>query len=274
MKKILVPTDFSDCARRATNVALDIAQKAKAEVMFLHTLVTPLDWVKLDIRKEALYPEVTKKINHAKVSLRKLVKKGELLGLNCTLSLSFNQGSELILEEAKDYDFDLIVMGSHGASSIKSTILGSNAQRIVKKAQTPVLVIKNQFNVSAVNNFLFASAFRDDVINPFLHVIKLADILEAHIHLLYINDRKHFESSDKSEQRMKEFHSKCPRGTCSMNIYNDNTAEDGILNFAREKKMDLMAVATHGKSGLFSTSLTERLVNHATLPVLSVNINI
>ena len=73
---------------------------------------------------------------------------------------------------------------------------------------------------------------------------------------------------------MKSFLEECPRGTCSINVYNDTSPEIGILHFAEDKEMDLIAVVTHGKKGLFQTSLTERLVNHSPLPVLSVNIQL
>ena len=49
MKKILVPTDFSECAKAAADIALEIAVKANAEIHFLHMPDTPVNWVKLPL---------------------------------------------------------------------------------------------------------------------------------------------------------------------------------------------------------------------------------
>ncbi len=61
MKNILVPTDFSDCAKAAEDIALEFAKKANAKIHFLHLLMTPVDWVKLSLEKEKLYPETKNK---------------------------------------------------------------------------------------------------------------------------------------------------------------------------------------------------------------------
>lgn len=274
MRKILVPTDFSDCASNAIKVALQIAQKANAQIDFLHILVTPIDWVNLGLQKEKRYPEVKKKIGHAKFILQKWMKRAQRLGLESENTLTFSQGTEAIVKHAQDHQYDLIVMGSHGASRLKEAVLGSNAQRLVTEATTPVLIIKNRIDNFKVENILFSSTFKESVHHPFHHIIEFADLMKAQINLLFINDRKHFEESRKSEKRMKSFLEECPRGTCSINVYNDTSPEIGILHFAEDKEMDLIAVVTHGKKGLFQTSLTERLVNHSPLPVLSVNIQL
>ena len=138
-------------------------------------------------------------------------------------------------------------MGSHGASGFRDAILDTNAQRLVQQALTPVMIVKNRVEISQIRNILFSSTFREDVHHPFHHVIELADLLNIHINLLYINDRKHFEFSKKSESRMKSFLEKCPRGTCGINVYNDRSSQDGILNFANENNMDMIAIVTHGK---------------------------
>ena len=82
--------------------------------------------------------------------------------------------------------------------------------------------------------------------------------MKTQINLFYINDRKNFKESRKSENRMKSFLEKCPRGTCSINVYNDNSPEAGILHFAEDRDIDLIAIVTHGKKGLFQSRLTER----------------
>jgi nucleotide-binding universal stress UspA family protein len=274
MKKILVPTDFSPCANNAAELALQIAQKANANIDFLHILVTPIDWVVLDIRKESQYPEVKKQIGHAKSELIKWVKRAKGLGLKSGKVLTFTQGSEEIVNHAESHSHDLIVMGSHGASGLKELVLGSNAQKVVEEAKTPVLIVKENVKKLNIKNMVFASTFLEDVHRPFHQIIDFADLMEAYNNLLYVNVPKSFEESQESESRMKSFLTRCPRGTCSINVFNAETPEKGILQFAEDRGMDVIAIVTHGRKGikgLFASSLAEKLVNHSAVPILSVN---
>jgi len=86
-----------------------------------------------------------------------------------------------------------------------------------------------------------------------------------------------FEETDRSLEKMHAFHKSCPRGgTCTTNIYNSLNEERGILKFAESVEADLIALTTHGKTGflsLMSKSITESLVNHSEIPILSINLN-
>ena len=60
-----------------------------------------------------------------------------------------------------------------------------------------------------------------------------------------------------------------------MNVYNDSTIEEGVLNFSREVDADVIAINTHGRSGLyslFSESISKDLANHALRPVITFKI--
>lgn len=275
MKNILVPTDFSNCARAAESIALELALKAKAEIHFLHIADTPVDWVKLPLEKEKLFPETLALIAHAKSELFELKKRAENLGLEVKTYLTFNESRKGIDAHIKQHHHDFVVMGSHGASGLK-TLIGSNAQKVVRYSPAPVLIVKEQVQPFKVDNIVFASTFQIDVHKPFQKILEFADLMDAEIHLLNVNMPFHFQESDKAEEKMKAFLEDCPRGTCSINIYNAHNEERGIRKFAESINADLIAMTTHGKTGflkMISPSITESLVNHSTIPVLSVNTN-
>jgi K+-sensing histidine kinase KdpD len=168
-------------------------------------------------------------------------------------------------------------MGSHGASGLKELVMGSNAQKVVQEARTPVLIVKENLKELNIRNMVFASTFLEDVHQPFHLIIDFADLMEAYNNLLYVNVPEQFEESQESESRMKSFLTRCPRGTCSINVFNAETPEKGILQFAEDRGMDVIAIVTHGRKGikgLFASSLTEKIVNHSALPVLSVNMQV
>jgi len=166
-------------------------------------------------------------------------------------------------------------MGSHGASGAKELFVGSNAQKVLRDATVPVLIIKEK-SQWPFNNIVFASSFEEDVDEPFQTVVKLADLNHSNIHLLYVNVPFSFEETDRTLEKMHAFHESCPRGgTCTTNIYNSLNEERGIIKFAESVDSDLIALTTHGKTGflsLMSKSITESMANHSEIPILSINL--
>ena len=276
MKNILVPTDFSDCAKVAEEIGFEIAKKANAEIHFLHLLATPTDWVKLSLEKEELYPETKAKIGTAKNELNELKKRAEKAGIISKEFLVFDKGKVEILDHIEHHQHDFIIMGSHGAHGAKE-ILGSNTQKVIRNAKVPVLVLKDEPAKFEVSNIVFASTFQEDVHLSFEKVIAFAELIDAQIHLLNVNMPFNFQESDEAEANMQAFRDKCPRDNCTINIYNALNEERGIQKFADKIKADVIAMTTHGRSGfmkMLSPSITESLVNHSSFPILSVNIHV
>ncbi|WP_215224460.1 universal stress protein [Echinicola shivajiensis] len=275
MKKILVPTDFSDCARTAERIGLEIAEKAKAEIHFMHIMATGVDWVKLPLEKEDLYPEIRAQIAHAKSDLNALQAKAEKLGLQADTLLLFDKGRSEIDRQIAENKYDFIVMGSHGTSGIKDFI-GSNTQKVVRHSKAPVLVVKEDIQKLVVKNLVFASSFEEDVQGPFRKIAEFANLMGADIHLLYINTPFGFKETDVALALMEAFKAECPNIGCTLNVFDAFNEERGIQKFAESMSTDVIALATHGKSGfmkMISPSITEHLVNHSGIPVLSVNLN-
>lgn len=274
MKNILVPTDFSDCSRAAEDIGLEIAKKANAEIHFLHIINTPVTWVDLPLEKEALFPETKAEIGHAKNELNLLVKRAEKMGLKVKTFLPFDKGRIEIDQHIKYHKHDFVVMGSHGTKGLRE-ITGSNTQKVVRYSNAPVLVIKKKMGKFEIKNIVFASNFEQDVHQPFQKVIEFADLMDAQIHLLFVNMPFIFKETDEVEANMQAFLKTCPRGGCSINIFNALNEERGILKFAKKIGADMISLTTHGKTGfmkMLSSSITESLVNHSDLPILSVDI--
>ena len=276
MKNILVPTDFSPVSEQACAYALKIAEQAKAEIHFLHIQYTPVEWVLLDKEKEKNFPETLKQIGLARHELKKWEKRAKSLGLPVKKFLIFDVGREEIIKHVSGYHHDFVIMGSHGASGVRETFMGSTAQKIIRHATAPVLVLKESIPDFPMKHIVFASDFEEDVMDYFRQVVDFADLMEAAIHLVYVNTPYNFEDTDISEKKMNQFLSHCPRGeACSVNVYNAKDEEEGIRKFAQSKQAGLIAITTHGSKGflgLMSKSITESLVNHADIAVLSINI--
>jgi len=274
MKRILVPTDFSDCAINAVDVAIQLAKKTKAEVHFLHTMYTPVEWVKLPLEKELQHPEIKAAIGLAKNELNKLEKRAEKLGVKASSMLVFDRGREEIEKHAKPAKYDLLVMGSHGVKGVKE-IVGSNTQKVLRYSQVPVLVVKGKAKSFDYKTILFASDFSAEAHKCFKSVVAFAEILGAKIQLLYVNVPHLFRETEEIDQLMNSFVKKYPKLKLGMSTYNAFNEDRGIRRYANAIDADIIALGTHGKSGftqLFTPSIAETVANHATKSVLSVRL--
>ncbi|PTB96137.1 universal stress protein [Marivirga lumbricoides] len=274
MKNILVPTDFSKNCNKAEELGIEMAKLYNSEIHFFHLMKTPVDWVKLDKQKEKRYPETLKEIGVVKSKLRELEKKAEHEGLKCRTFLQFDSGQKDILEHSGHFHHDFIVTGSSGTRGGIRELMGSNVEKIVRKADVPVVVVKDEEVSFPFKDIVFVSDFLQDVSDAFKQVISIAEKCGAHIHLLRVNTQTDFNSIEQGLDPIKEFLKKFPDlDNFSMNVYNEQDVETGINNFLRYKNADLIAMCTHGRTGflsLFSKSIAEGVTNHSELPVMTI----
>jgi nucleotide-binding universal stress UspA family protein len=271
MKKILVPTDFSECAENALITAANIASTTGATLNLIHSVDTPVDWVKLPKSKEVDYPETRAKIGKARDSFDKLLKRKELRNLKVDTFLTYNITHDDIIKYSKDLKADIIIMGTHGVGGFSEKWIGSNTQRIVRNSAVPVLSVKCS-PVKKINKVVFASDFKDDVIAPFKKVLALADALGASLELLYVNTPFEFKSNTEIENLMNKFAESFKKEKFTKSFYNAYYPDEGIINFLKGSKAEIVALTTHGHYELFSVAVAEKIVNRASIPVLTINL--
>lgn len=276
MKNILVPTDFSDCAHGACDYAIQLSAKAKADLHFLHLQDTPVDWVRLSKEKESQYPETLHEIGVAKSKLRDLVDRAIKNDVKADKTIIYSVGQEVVLNHLKNRDYDFMVMGSHGAKGIKEKFIGSNAQHMIRHSTVPVLVIKNPIE-REIKNILFASDFSDLTPEAFSTLLRFSDTIGAHIDLLYVNTPGKKAKTSDAESNMNKLLDAFPKRKSEIrtNQIDAQSVETGIQSFANDNDIDLVAIATHGKSvikQMFSPSIAEAVANHSHLPILSFHI--
>ncbi len=142
-KKILVPVDFSDHARTALDLAVEIARDSSGTIQLLHCyqiqpggispygVALPTDYF-TELRDAA-----ARKLNEWK-------QEFVPADVKCDGTLSSDHPSAAIVSTAEDMDADLIVMGTRGLSGFKHALLGSTAERTVRTASCPVLTVKGK----------------------------------------------------------------------------------------------------------------------------------
>lgn len=274
MKKILVPTDFSKEAENALKVAAQLAKKENSEIYLLHMLELPLQEVDAMSSHSAL-PEAMFFMKLAHQKFENLMASDYLEGITVHETVKSDTNFSNIIDKCHELNIDLIVMGSHGASGFKEMFVGSNAEKVVRTSDIPVLVIKNEHTSFNVKNFVFASDFKNDNKETYKQATDFASAFGSKIHLLMVNTANTFTTTSKAKERILDFIKDYEFDNYTLNIYNDTTVESGILNFSKDIDADLIGISTHGRQGIahfFNGSISEDLVNHAKRPVITFKI--
>lgn len=156
IRTLAVPTDFSDCARRAASYAVDLAQRLGAEIVLIHAFEpmwvsmalgdvygpTPVHPIPEDL-KDDHRRRLRQKLEHEALRLR-------TQGVKVRTRLLEGRTEPEILEEVDALDADLIIIGTHGYSGLKRMFLGSTAEQIMREAPCPVLTVCPETEAVAV----------------------------------------------------------------------------------------------------------------------------
>lgn len=265
MKKLVFPTDFSEASILALPVAAQIARALDLELHLVHVLSPRFQ------NTDAQYGATLSRLEH---SFDELQLQPYLSGIRVHAHVVTGTAPVDLLYDNRFAKADLMVMSSRGATGLKETLLGSNAEHLIRSASMPVLVMKNPPNSLDLKTVVFASDFTDEYGSTvdFLKTL-LGAFDNAVIHLLFVNTLSRFEQTAEVRARMVAFAQKHELDGCTFNLQDDFDIETGLLSFATEKQADLIVLGTHGRRGLrhlFTGSIAEDVANHASVPVLTL----
>lgn len=277
MKKIIVPIDFSVHSDYALEAACILAKRHNAQILALHMLeISDSMLINSDNEQNA------KAVFFLKLAEQKFdsfLDKDYLKGVDVVPIVKHFKVFSEVSKVADEHNADLIVMGSHGTSGFSEIFVGSNTEKVVRHSDVPVLVIKNKPGKLDYKSVIFASDFSEEAVKPYINASKMFLNFGAEMHLLFVNvPGEGFKSSSEMETTMTNFLQKADGNLNRMNAVNyvaDLSVEKGILNFAKKINADLIAIPTHGRTGLahfFEGSISEDVANHAELPVMTFKI--
>ncbi len=274
MKTILVPTDFSRHSEYALKVASQIAKKNNSKIVLLHLLEMPNAGNDVFSSSHDI-PELILFKNTAMERIEELADDPCLDGLDVSYAVQFQSPTKGILDNIGLQNADLVVMGSHGKDIHNEMFVGSNAEKIVRQATVPVLLIKQEHEDFNIETFVLASDFSEENKKQFGKVVDFAKSFNAKLELVKVVTPNSFLSTRAIHDRIKSFLSEFNFTNYEFHIYNDVNVEKGILHFAKDKEADLVGIFTHGRKGLshfFNGSISEDLMNHSKRPVIAFKI--
>ena len=149
-QRFLVPVDFSEDANQAVEYAIDLASKLGARVTLLHVIQSP-PWggVDMDVTVPYAYSQFVQNLE-AEVahSMQACLERVTAGGLEGEVAVVHGIPFQEILDTAKTQQVDLIIMGTQGRTGLQHVLMGSVAEKVVRLAPCPVLVVRQPTGVS------------------------------------------------------------------------------------------------------------------------------
>jgi nucleotide-binding universal stress UspA family protein len=142
LKKVLVPTDFSESARHALTYGISFAREYQAELVVLHVVENLTVGYASDLFPVPM-AEVFQEISgYAKAELAKLGAVARDKKVQVVEQVVQGKPSAEIIRFAREAEVDMIVLGTHGKGMLDQALFGSTTERVVRRAPCPVLTVR------------------------------------------------------------------------------------------------------------------------------------
>jgi nucleotide-binding universal stress UspA family protein len=275
MKKILFPTDFSEVANNAFIHALHFAKTVNAELLLLHTFELPIVdnqftpdnyytiFDSMQLAQFDLFKEEIPKL-HA------LAQKEKLDHIKLSHKLMDGDLIYTIKETIKEEKIDFVVMGTSGSTGWESFFIGSNTGAVLTRVDVPVLSVPIEAKFAKMETIGFTTRYRDKDKSALLKVLKIAHKTKSIVKCLYVKTTNSDVSHATIDQWKKEFEHE----PVQFSIINSDLVKETIMDFVSHKSIDVLAMVTHKRnffSELFTPSLTQKISNNATVPILAMH---
>jgi len=142
LKRILLPTDFSEYSAEATRYACELAQRFKAELHLLHVLEVHVSPTPAFGGGLALGSYIKESQEAAEKALSNALDATWTEDLSVVRATADGPPFVEIIRYAKEHDIDMIVIGTHGRTGLAHVLMGSVAENVVRKSSCPVLTVR------------------------------------------------------------------------------------------------------------------------------------
>jgi nucleotide-binding universal stress UspA family protein len=292
LKRILCPVDFSEFSKMAYQHAMSLAEHYNANVATLHVVELGKYPFADYAAYEADFAKFSKALSEGgEVRLREFVKQQHQDGVQPRLVVNVGNASDSILSFAQTQNIELIIMGTHGRRGFDRLVLGSTADRVMRKAFCPVLVISKPPHSSIaagpqgrhghhLSRILFCTDFSENSEQALNYAVSVTAEYDAELTLLHVVE--HVPSSSRKdeliatcvEQLDKLIASEGRKRLKVKTAVRVGKAYEQIVRHAVEGQIDIVIMAVRGAEALDRAvfgSTTYRVIQLGPCPVLAVH---
>ncbi len=140
INKIIVPVDFGEHTEKLVGFASFIGKQLSAEMIFCH-VIEPFRMGEMLLVSPSFDDIEKKRKDGAEERMTHLIREGEENGLICHGKVLFGDIVDEIIAHAKNHHVDMVIIGTHGARGLEKILLGSVAERVLKRIHCPCLIM-------------------------------------------------------------------------------------------------------------------------------------
>lgn len=263
-KKILVPTDFSVSSEHALDVAVFISKKTGWPVVLLNVIKSK-DLLESTIKIMQEDGGVSPLLVDAKSRLEILRSKANYDDVQISIEIALENEISKLTETIASTEAHLIVMGTSTLDGYgEEKLIGDNARALVKNALCPVLIVKNKVTDLEIKTAIFTTNFDKKHQAILSNLAEFLNLMDTKLYLLCVSTPDNFITTTNFDTHLAELVSASGIKLWEARLYNDISREEGILNFSKQNKIDLLIMSTHGRKGLnlfFNGSITENILD-------------
>ena len=295
-KQILCPTDLSEASLPSLTYALAFARWYEARLTVLH-VVPSFEPITMP-SAEAAYPmQVIFPVSREEVlaGMRKVIDSTGAGSIDVTLVAEAGDAASTIVDQSVATPADLVIMGTHGRSGFERLLIGSVAEKVVRKAPCPVLLVPPHVTAKAptevtFKNILCPVDFSPSALQALGFALDLARQADGAVKVLYALEwlaeeeplvSAHFNVPEYRQHLIEDARQRLQAlvagesqtWTSIERVVVLGRAYREILRAAADSPTDLIVMGAQGRGGLSLTlfgSTTQQVVRAATCPVLTV----
>lgn len=274
MKRILVPIDFSGDSLKALRFAIYLANKLDCHLRIIH--VQKSEKFEIPFHFEEMKNEIIHTVQEYLEKLIELHSTGYCVK-NGVFDFKIRTGSVYreIVNQAKYGDAYMILMGAYGASGFEEFFIGSNAFKVVRNADCPVITVQDEFVKGQLKTIVMPIDASTETRKKIPFVTEIASRCNAKVHILGVHETTNSEIVGKIEHYMRQaegyFKDANIEYVKSIRQGDNNTFSS--LDYAREVEADLITIMTEqaeSSFNMFFGSYAQQMVNRSEIPILSV----
>jgi nucleotide-binding universal stress UspA family protein len=276
MRKILIPTDFSDNATNAINYALEFFKYEICVFYFMHAYQDDIYINDALLTRETLEEVIRIIGNQSKQQLDDLLKKAKTKHPNPRFSYRIVSSNNTLIDEADkivdEENIDLVVMGTRGKTNDRKLAFGTHTLQVLKYVECPVLAIPDNYKYVQPKHVLFPTDYLVPYKRRELKLLReMISPFRAKIDMLYVSKSKNLSLRQEDNRVFLEE----TLGKIDMSFHTVNTKDitEAINTYVSENKIDMLVMIntrhSHLENILFQSTLDEISLNIA-IPFLAL----
>ena len=276
MRKILVPTDFSDNAMNAIQYALELFKYERSDFFIMHAYQDEI-YADTSLLSQETLEKITQIISDkSQKQLENTLKKIKKISPNPRHKHKIISANSMLMDEADkivdEENIDIIVMGTRGETDDRKLTFGSHTLQVLKYVQCPVLAIPANYKYTQPKHILFPTDYMIPYKRRELKLLcEMASPYRAVIDMLYIS--KSEKLSLRQEDNREFINENLCKNSINFKTVNNKNITNAIYTYIKENKIDMLVMVNTRHSFLESIlfqSTIDKMSLHLDIPFLAL----